>query len=166
MLSITPDTGVFLSLVVQACKTTRILEIGTSNGYSTIWLAMAAEKVGGTVTTIEIQTQKVEKAKANFARAKLESRIHLIHGDAGAVLSSAPANQFDFIFLDSDRERYAQCWNDLVRVLAPGGLLVVDNAVSHDHELVDFNSLVAQSKFENSLVPIGKGERLILKPLQ
>jgi predicted O-methyltransferase YrrM len=166
MLNITTDTGMFLSLQIQACKAKRILEIGTSNGYSTIWLASAAAKVDGHVTTIEIQNHKIEKAKANFNRSGLQHKIQLIHLDAGIFLKSAELNSFDFIFLDSDREQYTGWWSELIRVLVPGGLLIVDNAISHENELIGFRHLVEKENFESAVVPIGNGELLVLKPLQ
>ena len=69
MLNITPNTGEFLELMVKATRARRILEIGTSNGYSTIWLAKAARATGGRVTTLEKAAHKVAMATENFRRA-------------------------------------------------------------------------------------------------
>jgi predicted O-methyltransferase YrrM len=165
MLNITADTGPFLSILIQNCKARRVLEVGTSNGYSTLWLADALTRTDGTVVTIELQDHKVAKAKENFVRSGLNERIQQIQGDAGEYLKKAARESFDLIFLDSDREQYADWWSDLMAVLKPGGLLVVDNATSHAHELREFNSIVEQSQFMSSLVPLGNGELLILKPL-
>jgi predicted O-methyltransferase YrrM len=86
MLNITRDTGEFLAVLVRATLARRVLEIGTSNGYSTLWLASAARTIGGTVTTVELTDYKVGLASANFARAGLASCISIINDDAGRVL--------------------------------------------------------------------------------
>lgn len=165
MLNITPDTGAFLSVIVQASKAKRILEIGTSNGYSTIWLASAAANIGGKVTTVEIQEHKIKKAEINFAKSGLSEKIQLIQGDAGKFLNSSGANSFDLIFLDSERNQYVEWLSEIFRVLAPGGLLIVDNAISHKNELTEFKIQIEKNGFENSLVPIGNGEFVVLKPI-
>ena len=85
MLNITHDTGEFLTVLVRATAARRVLEIGTSNGYSTLWLADAARAIGGAVTTVEFAEYKVGLASANFARSGLSPFITLVHDDAGRV---------------------------------------------------------------------------------
>jgi predicted O-methyltransferase YrrM len=168
MLNITPDTGEFLAVLVKAMGARRILEVGTSNGYSTLWLADAAagfdDPSTPSVTTIELSADKIALARANFMRAGLLDLIEQREGDAGAVLATLPDAGFDFLFLDSKRSAYQDWWPDLKRVLRPGGLLVVDNATSHAHEMADFTDAVrADPAFTTSLVPVGKGEFLAVK---
>jgi predicted O-methyltransferase YrrM len=164
MLNITRDTGEFLSVLARATAARSILEIGTSNGYSTLWLAEAARDMGGRVTTVELSDSKVALASANFARAGLASVIELVHGDATSVLTRSAADAFDFVFLDSERSEYPGWWVHLRRVLRPGGLLVVDNATSHREEMAPFVALLeADRSFATSLVPVGKGELLAVK---
>jgi predicted O-methyltransferase YrrM len=164
MLNITPDTGEFLAVLAKATGARRILEIGTSNGYSTLWLADAVADAGGAVTTIELAHGKIEMARANFARAGLDTRITLLEGDAGTMLASLFDASFDLIFLDSQRSAYLDWWLDVRRVLRPGGLLVVDNATSHAQEMADFTAAVRNDAgFTANLVPVGKGEFLAVK---
>ena len=164
MLNITPDTGEFLAVLVKAMQARRILEIGTSNGYSTLWLADAAAAIGGAVTTVELVPDKIAMARANFERAGLVDRITQLDGDAGQVLRTLEDAAFDLVFLDSRRSDYLGWWPDTRRVLRPGGLLVVDNATSHAHEMADFTAAVrADGGFTTSLVPVGKGEFLAVK---
>jgi predicted O-methyltransferase YrrM len=164
MLNITPDTGAFLAVLVKGIKARRVLEIGTSNGYSTIWLADAVEAIEGHVVTVEAQAKKVELARHNFASAGLSGSIDIHTGDAGEFLGQHGPGSFDLVFLDADRDRYIDWWPELQRALASGGLLVVDNAVSHAVELQGFVDLVAGSPgFSTVLVPIGNGEYLALK---
>ncbi len=164
MLNITRDTGEFLAVLVRATVARRVLEIGTSNGYSTLWLASAARAIGGTVTTVELADYKIGLATANFARSGLAGHISVVHDDAGRVLQRAGDGAFDLVFLDSERPEYPGWWPDLRRVLRPGGLLVVDNATSHAAEMAPFVTLVsADASFITSLVPVGNGEFLAVK---
>jgi predicted O-methyltransferase YrrM len=164
MRNITPDTGEFLLLLIRALRAKRILEIGTSNGYSTLWLAYAVQSLGGKVATLEKSSSKVDMARINFKRSGLQDLIDLKVIDAGAFLKQQLDASFDFVFLDANRGEYVSLWQDLQRVLTGGGLLVVDNAVSHAREMEDFVRVVRQTKgYLTSLVPVGKGELVILK---
>jgi predicted O-methyltransferase YrrM len=166
MLNITRDTGAFLAVLVRATVARRVLEIGTSNGYSTLWLADAARAIGGTVTTVELSAYKVGLATQNFARSGLAAGITLLHDNAGRVLGHGADGAFDLVFLDSERSEYVGWWPHLKRVLRPGGLLVVDNATSHVEEMAPFVALVeADISFTTSLVPVGNGEFLAVKAL-
>lgn len=161
MLNITPATGEFLGVLVQATGARRILEVGTSNGYSTLWLAEAARATGGHVTTVEWATDKWVKAGENFAAAGVDEVVESLHADAEKVLERQAEASLDLIFLDADRTRYPDWWPMLRRVLCPGGLLVMDNATSHAEEVSPFVELVENDpSFATSLVPVGQGEFL------
>lgn len=166
MLNITRDTGEFLAVLVHATRARRILEIGTSNGYSTLWLAQAARAVGGHVTTIEYAVHKIELARSNFTRAGLTNTITQVDGDAGEYLETAFNGAFDLVFLDSERSEYLHWSADIKRVLASGGLLVVDNALSHADEMQPFMTQVqADEDFTTCTVPVGNGEFLATKAI-
>ena len=91
MLNITPDTGRLLWILIQATGATRILEVGTSNAFSTIWLADAARGTGGRVTTLELNPDKVAMARPNLARAGLGDLVEIIEGPAGDTLRDLSA---------------------------------------------------------------------------
>lgn len=146
MLNITRDTGEFLSLLVRAMNARRVLEIGTSNGYPTLWLASAAKAVQGKVTTVELSDFKISLAAQNFERSGLAPFIMQIHGDACALLAASPESGFDLLFLDSERSEYLGWWPDIKRVLRKGGLLVVDNATSHAVETAPFAAVVSADR--------------------
>jgi predicted O-methyltransferase YrrM len=87
-----------------------------------------------------------------------------VHEDAAAALRAAPDGAFDLVFLDAERDAYVAYWPELVRVLAPGGLLAVDNVVSHAGQIRDFRALVdADDCVDQALVPIGAGVLLAVR---
>jgi predicted O-methyltransferase YrrM len=163
MLNITPDTGRLLWILVRSARASRILEVGTSNGYSTIWLADAARAAGGRVVTLEANAGKLALARGNFERAGVADVVDIVEGPAADTLRSLPG-PFDFVFLDADRASYATYLDLVVPRLVPGGLLVADNVVSHAGELADY---LARVKSHPSLfsvtVPVGNGEEVAWK---
>ena len=163
MLNITPDTGRLLWILVQAARATRILEVGTSNAYSTIWLADAARATGGHVITLERNPDKVKLARANLARAGLADRAEIREGNAAEILAGLPG-PFHLVFLDADRANYSTYLDLALPKLVPGGLLVADNVISHSHELSDYLARVKSNSVLFSVtVPVGKGEEVSLK---
>lgn len=165
MLNITPDTGLFLSIIVQATRATRVLEIGTSNGYSTLWIADALRNTNGKVTTVEVSESKASMAKNNFERSGLSRYIDLHLADVRRFLRDQADESFDLMFLDAERPEYTSYWNDIDRVLNTGGLLIVDNALSpRPEELVGFFKLINDStRYLSQTLLIGKGQMIALK---
>src|SRR5262245_22922376 len=163
MLNITPDTGRLLWILIRSARASRILEVGTSNAYSTIWLADAARASGGRVVTLEADAGKVALARENLKRAGVEDVVEIIHGRAAESLERL-SGPFDFVFLDADRPSYRTYLELVVPKLATGGLLVADNVVSHAGELVDYQRLVKSHPALFSVtVPVGNGEEIALK---
>jgi predicted O-methyltransferase YrrM len=157
------DTAELLAVLAQATRARKILELGTSNGYSTLWLADAAEVSGARLTSIDVDLERTALAAGNLARAGLEAE--LLSGDAGSLLRDCADGAWDLIFLDAERSAYAGYWPDLLRTLrADGGLLAVDNVLSHAHELVEFTALVEREPSASStVVPCGAGLRLVVQ---
>jgi predicted O-methyltransferase YrrM len=137
-----PETGALLNLMVRTLGARSVLELGTSNGYSTIWLAEAAARNGGRVTSVEIDPERTAQAATNLARAQLAEFVDLHVGDAATVLRDTTADTVDMVFLDAERPEYPNYWDDLTRVLRRPGLLAIDNAISHAHELEAFRAVV------------------------
>ena len=163
MLNITPDTGRFLWILVRAHRATRILEIGTSNAYSTIWLADAARETSGRVITLEHNPDKIALARANLAEAGLAEHVDLREGDAAETLAQV-SGPFDLVLLDADRPQYLIYFELVFPKLVSGGLLVADNVVSHAKELAAYLTRVKSHPGLFSVtVPIGKGEELSFK---
>jgi predicted O-methyltransferase YrrM len=157
MLSLEPATAELLSMMVRSSRRTRVLEIGTSQGYSTIWLAWATSLLGGHVTSIDREAHKIELADNNLRRAGLRDAVDLIHGDATEVVSTL-SGPFDCVFFDADRLSAPSQLALLVPRLTTDVLLFADNALSHPEEIADYLAAVeALPQFEHLVVPIGKG---------
>jgi predicted O-methyltransferase YrrM len=163
MLNITPDTGRLLWILLRATGATRILEVGTSNAFSTIWLADAARATGGRVTTLELDPGKIALARANLAAAGLGDVVDVVEGPAEESLARLPG-PFDLVFLDADRPSYLAYLELVVPRLRVGGLLVADNVTSHAAELEDYLRRVkSHPQLFAVTVPIGNGEEIALR---
>jgi predicted O-methyltransferase YrrM len=127
------EVGALLRVLATAVGATRILEIGTAIGYSTIWLAGALPREGMMVT-FERNADRARLAREHLARAGLAERVSVVVGDAERLLAKA-SGPFDLIFQDGDKALYTPLLDRLVALLRPGGLLVTDN-VLWDGEVV------------------------------
>ncbi len=136
-----PVLGELLYILVAATKAKKILELGTATGYSAIYLARACEAVKGLVATIENNRDMADRAEQNFQQAGVSDRIEIRVGDAVSLVSQLKEN-FDFIFLDIEKQEYVKLLGDCHRLLSPGGLLVADNVGFKDAD--DFNRAIAE----------------------
>ncbi|SPF51470.1 O-methyltransferase family protein [Candidatus Desulfosporosinus infrequens] len=125
---VTPMVGNFLNLLVLMGQAQAILEIGTAIGYSTIWLGRAAEKTGGHVTTIDLNKDRSARALKYFDRAGLKGCITALEGDARKILPRLDS-VFDFVFIDAAKGEYLDYLGLIYPLIAPGGILVVDNVL-------------------------------------
>ncbi len=130
-ISVSPNEGKLLHLLARMCGASRILEIGTLGGYSTIWLARAVP-AGGRVVTLEVDARHAEVARANFARAGLDGIIDLRVGralDTLPRLAAEGAGAFDFIFIDADKASTAEYFGWALKLARKRSVIVVDNVV-------------------------------------
>jgi caffeoyl-CoA O-methyltransferase len=128
------EVGQFLAILAAGAPEGRWVEIGTSAGYSTLWLALAAREAGARVTTFEILEWKVEIARETFAVAEVEDVVELVHADVRAGLRDVDG--VSFAFLDSEKEDYLEVYELVVPKLVAGGLLVADNVTDFKDEVM------------------------------
>ena len=163
-LNLEAPSAELLALLVRAGRRTRLLELGTSNGFSTIWLAWATAALGGRVTSIDRSPDKHAEARANLRAAGLEGTVDLCLGEMGSALSRLPG-PFDLVFLDADRPHAGDHLAALEGRLAPDVLLVADNADSHPAELAGYrDALAARPGFRTTVVHVGKGLLVAHRP--
>jgi predicted O-methyltransferase YrrM len=160
---IMPDVGRLLHTLVLATRPRSIIEIGTSGGYSTIWLATAARDVGANVTTLEIDPVKVRMADANLREAGVEDIATIAEGDAFAWLRTR-TEPVDFVFLDAEKEDYGAFLELVVPLLRSGAVLIADNLLSHAEDLAPFRErALAHPQLSALVPPVGRGELLAVK---
>lgn len=163
MLNLEPDTARLLSILVQSGRKTRGLEVGTSNGYSTLWLADALRRTGGSLVSIDISAEKHALADENLRRASLRDYVTLRTGDAIGVLAGL-TDAYDFVFLDAGRRQYPALLPLILPRLLPGGLLLADNVQSHPSEIADYLAAIAANPdFVSVTAGVGKGLSIAYK---
>jgi len=163
LLAIGPATATIVSTLIVECKARAILEVGTSYGYSTVWLAEAARATGGIVTTLELHAYKVEYARAQIAKAGLAEFVDFRVGDALRTLKELPG-PFDFVLLDLWKDLYIPSFDLIHPKLAPGALIVADNMLHPERARRDANAYRARVRVAEGmttvLLPVGHGIEL------
>jgi predicted O-methyltransferase YrrM len=157
MLNLDPASAQLISILVRASGVTRALEIGTSNAYSTIWLAWSLAPADGRIVSIDRNPDKHALATENLRRAELLDRVELRTGDATEIVRQL-TGPFDLVFLDADRRKFPEHMQVLLPKLAGKVLLIADNVFSHPEEIAEYLKLVSSlADFQHTTVPVGKG---------
>jgi predicted O-methyltransferase YrrM len=157
MLNLEPASARLLGILVRASGVTRALEVGTSNAYSTIWLAWSLAPAGGRILSIDRNPDKHTLARENLRRAELLDRVELRTGDAAEIVRELPG-PFDLVFLDADRRKFPEILEIVRPKLAPRALVIADNVLSHPEEIAEYLALISSlADFQHTIVPVGKG---------
>src|SRR5579864_7770398 len=158
MLNLEPETAALLHILVRATHRQSILEIGTSNAYSTIWLAHAMRSgTNGRLVSIERNPAKLEMARQNLQRAGLLNSVTLVEGEASEAVTMLEG-PFDCVFFDADRISAPRQLDILMPKLQADVLLLADNVLSHPQEIADYLKAVSVLPgFSSVTVPVGKG---------
>lgn len=127
-IAVSAQQGKFLNLLASVTRATRVLEIGTLGGYSTIWLARAVGP-DGSVVTCEYEPKHAEVARANLERAGVGDRVQVLVGPALDTLAALSGEPFDLVFIDADKENNVGYVNWAVKLCRPGSVIVVDNVI-------------------------------------
>ena len=153
---IPPDSGRFLAVMAAAAPPGRVVEVGTSGGYSALWLTRACQQRGDQLTTLEIEPQKIATARQTFATAGIADLVELIPGDALENLKTI--DQIAFCFIDLEKELYKPVYDLVLPRLLPGAILCADNAISHGEFMPEFmDAALNEPRLDALIVPIGKG---------
>jgi len=140
--SVPRKDGELLHFMVKATRSKNVLEVGTSHGFSAIWLGLALEETDGRLTTIEIDQERYDLARNHIKEAGLSQRITCIRGDAHEEVTRLQG-PFDFVFLDADKEGQVDYFQKLYpHKLLPGGVLAVHNAIRQAHSMKDYLEMI------------------------
>jgi len=140
----------------------RYLEIGTSAGYSTLWLALACRLVGRRITTFEILDKKAELARRTIKVTDVGDVVDFVH--ANALDHLAECTDVSFCFLDAEKDIYSECYEAVVPNMVSGGILVADNAIGREDILGPMvERALTDDRVDALVVPIGKGELVCRK---
>ncbi|MEB3753842.1 O-methyltransferase [Acinetobacter sp. MD2(2019)] len=161
--NIEPDSAQFLAQLILTQHSQNILEIGTSTGFSTLWLAKAAEITRGEMTTLEIDVIRSQMAAQKLKPFNLKTTLNFCVADALDFLKTTQQT-FDFILLDAERDAYVEYWRYLPHLLRKNGVCVVDNVLSHADEIEVFKAQVqSDTAFLTTTLAIGAGLMFITK---
>ena len=157
-----PQTGRFIALLCAAAPDGACIEIGTSGGYSGMWLSLACRATGKKLTTFELADAKIEIATETFKAAGVDDIVEIVAGDAREHLGRF--EKIGFCFLDAEKDAYDECYELVVPNLVSGGILVADNVISHEDILKPWvEKILEDDRVDALVVPIGSGELLVRK---
>ena len=155
--NIAPENGQFLSILIHAIQARNVLEVGTSNGYSTIWLATALKETGGRLITLEFDQKRAEEAQAHLQEVGLDSIVEMRVGNALDEISKCDVT-FDLVFLDAEKNEYRRYLELALPNIRPGGLIVADDTVTMRDEMPDYVEFVFNTPRLHSVdIPLDDG---------
>lgn len=176
MLAITKETGQFYNILLKTSNARRVLEVGTSTGYSTLWFADALtyNKTGNCeITTIERDSAKLKRCMKNFAAANVKDMITVIHDNAADALRELQVKHiknermFDFAFIDADKENMVEYFELIFPMVRKGGIIAADNILFperyRDFAAKYVNHVRAKSEMDSVTINVGNGEEISLK---
>jgi predicted O-methyltransferase YrrM len=163
LLPVGPATGQLMNILVKEAKAHTILEIGTSHGYSTVWLAEAARATGGKVVTLDVHAGKQEYARGALSKAGLAGFVEFKLGDARESIAALPG-PIDFVLLDLWKDLYIPCFDLFYPKLAAGAMVVADNMLLPEFSRKDAEEyrkhVRAKPDIQSVLLPVGSGIEL------
>lgn len=156
------ETGRFLAIMASLAPAGAYLEIGTSGGYSALWISLACRRLGRRLATIEVLPGKVRLARETFREAGVDDIVELVTGDGKILIDDHDA--IAFCFLDAEKDIYAECYEKIVPRMVAGGILICDNVLSHKDILQSMVEHALQDRRVDAVVvPIGSGELVCVK---
>ena len=161
--NIAPENGQFLSILIRSIKAQNVLEVGTSNGYSTIWLAAALKETGGKLITLEFDPKRAEEAHTHLREVGLDNIVEIRIGNALDEIPKCNAT-FDLVFLDAEKGEYRRYLELVMPNVRSGGLIVADDTVTMRDEMPDYVEFVFNTPTLHSVdIPLDDGVILSYK---
>jgi len=142
--NITPEEGRLLSILTSASGAKNVVEIGTSNGYSTIWFCLALRTTGGRITTHEIDPYRISLASENFKKAGVSHLVTIVEGDAHKTVTRLK-EPIDILYIDADKAGYFDYFTKLLPLVRPGGLILAHNTTDQASQMQDYLKAVTDN---------------------
>ena len=163
LCAVPPETGRLLAFLAAGAPPGRRIEVGTSGGYSALWITLAGAATGTVLRTFEAREDKAAIARETFRLAEIEALVELTVGDVRGRLRRE--TEIGFAFVDHAKDRYAEAFEELIPNLVPGGLIVADNILSHQEALEGFvRAVEADPRVDSTVLTVGKGLLLCRRP--
>ena len=166
--NIARETANFLNILIKTANSKNILEIGTSNGYSAIWIALALRETKGHLTTIEFWDKRQSIARENFEICGISDLITPIIGSAFPVMEELieKGEKFDFVFMDANKGEYIKYFELADKMLTNGGIIAADNVLSHEEKVKPFvEAITTDEKYQVQILDLPAGLLLARKNL-
>lgn len=155
--NVTPDVGQFLNILIKIQKPKNILELGTSNGYSAIWMGLAAKEINAKITTIEYFEERIDLATQNIEYCNMSDIINIKQGKILEVLETLN-DTFDFVFIDANKPQYIEYIKKLESMTSQKALIIADNIISHREKVQNYvDYIFNHPDFDSVLLPLGTG---------
>jgi predicted O-methyltransferase YrrM len=152
MMNVPPEDGRILRMLTEAIGAKRVVEIGTSNGYSGIWFCLALKRTGGQLITHEIDERRAGLARENFKRAGVDDIVTLVMGDAHETVTRIEET-IDILFLDADKSGYIDYLDKLMPLVREGGFILAHNTTNSGGEMQDYiNAVTTDSALETIFI--------------
>ncbi len=159
--NISPASGNFLNMLIKLSGAKNVIEVGTSNGYSGIWLAKALKTTGGRLTTIEYYEKRIVLAQEHFKICEVDDIITIKQGSACAVLETLAAtsdNEWDFAFIDANKSEYIKYFDIINPRMKRGGIIACDNITSHPEKVAPFvEKIQADPSYQVEIIDLPAG---------
>ena len=161
--NIARENGQFLAILIRSIQAQNVLEVGTSNGYSTIWLAAALKETGGRLVTLEFDPKRAAEAQVHLQEVGLDNIVEIRIGNALDEIPKCDAT-FDLVFLDAEKNEYQRYLELALPNIRPGGLIVADDTVTMRDEMLDYIEFVFNTPRLHSVdIPLDDGVILSYK---
>ncbi len=162
--NVTNEVGSFLNMLIQVKRPKIILEIGCANGYSTIWMAEAAEKVGAKLYTIDHSAPTYAEAQKNIAEVGFSDFVEFSFGDAVEIITQMNEGlKFDFVFVDGQKASYLDFWKVIQDRLVPGAVIIFDDMMAFPEKTKEFHDFMqSEEGIEQLLIPIDGNDGILV----
>lgn len=166
MGNVLPEDGRLMRMLTESLEAKHVVELGTANGYSSLWFCLALRSTGGKLTTHELAPDRIALARANFKQAGVEGLLTLVEGDAHQTIKRL-VGPIDVVLLDAEKEGFVDYMNKLLPIVRPGGLIIAHDSSGEAHKMHDyFEAIAAHPDLESVMVDASRWGMCITRKMK